>query len=256
MENERFDRMTRLLGAGATRRGALAALLGVGVLGTGAEAAKKRARRRRRRKHGQDSFAGPPTCAIRGPGQDLSHCDFTGQDLRGKNLSGSQLSGAQFTSANLCGADLSGTDLASTDFTSAVLTRADLRGTNLPKAIVADAVFCRTRLPDGRLDNSGCPPGTGDVCCDDADCAGGRVCSAQRCVCPDGTVELANGSCAILCGQCPDGCACQVFSSGPNLCTVFPPETTDQQCSTTADCDPGYICFGFVCQALCPLQTA
>ena len=43
------------------------------------------------------------------------------------------------------------------NLTDAILMRADLTGANLTDATLTNVVLCNSTMPDGRLDNSGCP---------------------------------------------------------------------------------------------------
>ena len=111
-------------------------------------------------------------------------------DLTGARLSGAQLAGADLSSSDLTGADLSGADLRNAEFQGANLTRtnlsfADLRYTSMiyvdltdtilegarldqvfihtdrfspvvDDATLAPAWICGVRMPDGRMERSGC----------------------------------------------------------------------------------------------------
>ena len=61
------------------------------------------------------------------------------------------LSGAALAQSNLEGADLSGADLSKID-----LTGANLTGVNLTNANITRVKFCKTTMPDGTTNNSGC----------------------------------------------------------------------------------------------------
>jgi hypothetical protein len=193
MDGTRFDRLARAVGARRSRRQMVVGLLaGLGtalaagpgdrLLGAGpAGAAAKRRHRAKAKASRRDPLARLRDCPNPGPGQNLSKCNFVDADLRGANLSGANLRGAVFANANLCSADLSGANLAKADFTWAVLTRADLRGTNVSKATFDRATLCRTRMPDGTLDDSHCPHDDGDICCSDAECGAGVACERGWC---------------------------------------------------------------------------
>jgi hypothetical protein len=185
MDDEAFDQLTHLLGRIGTRRAALGALLSTGVLGTDTAAAKRRQRNHRQRRLRAQALPGLRDCPHPGPGQDLSRCDFNGQDLVGVNLRGANLSGANVAGADLCGADLRGANLHRTDVRFATLTRVDFRGTNLSNAKLANASFCRTRKPNGTRDNTHCPPAGTALCCADAECADGLSCHLGRCLLGD-----------------------------------------------------------------------
>jgi Pentapeptide repeats (8 copies) len=74
-------------------------------------------------------------------GADLKNADMRGADMRETDLRQADLRNADFSGANLRNADLRGADLS-----GAKLYKANLRGAKL----------CRTTMPDGSLDNSGC----------------------------------------------------------------------------------------------------
>jgi hypothetical protein len=271
VDQKSFDHLTRLLGGAGNRRGVFGALLGAGLLGIAgtADAASKRRRRQKRRLRGQ-AQPGLRDCPNPGPGKNLTNCDFSGQDLRGKSLRGANLSGASFASANLCGTDLRGANLQRTDFTTANLTRVDFRGTNLSTARLDLATFCQTRLPNGTLDNSGCPS-DGEVCCVDAQCPPGAICQRGSClnggcinvtqICTSATpccsnaqcVEVAPnfGLCQLACqsdADCPNGnlaCRADVF-----LCPGEDRECCLRKaCASNADCPSGRCCEDRCCQA-------
>ena len=105
-------------------------------------------------------------------GADASGADFTratlesgefkDADLSGANFSGAVMKGGDFTRANLSGANLRGVsllgafltdaDLSGADLTDANLTFADVSGTNFEGAI-----FCNTKMADGKVNSEGCP---------------------------------------------------------------------------------------------------
>jgi hypothetical protein len=204
MDHEAFDRITRLFGVTGTRRTALAALLSAGLLGVTGKADAKTKRRQKERLSAQ-AQPRPQRCSDPGPGQNLSKCDFTRADLRGRSLRGANLSRAKLVGAELCGVDLRGANLDKTDFTGAHLTRVDFRGTNLSRAILTDAHFCQTTRPNGKLDHTHCPPEGDDVCCGDDECDG--VC--QRGLCLERSCHFLGQLCeafapADTCGHCCD----------------------------------------------------
>ena len=110
-------------------------------------------------------------------GQDLSHSDLSPArsnswsqgltaDLEGSNFSNMNWTGSNLTSANLEHANFTGANLTGVNFAEAFmwevnLTNADLTDANLSFADIEDAVldgtiFCRTTMPDGKENNSGC----------------------------------------------------------------------------------------------------
>ena len=98
---------------------------------------------------------------------NLSEADLTGArlyganlwyaDLRNTNLTEADLSKANLSDADLTGAQLSGANLSGANLTKANLTKADLEGAhNLNTATLTGTIFCKTIMPDGSLNKSGC----------------------------------------------------------------------------------------------------
>lgn len=265
MDGTRFDRLARAVGARRSRRQMAAGLLAtVGtVLAAGpaerllgpatAEAAPKRRRRGKRKATIQaEAQAGLRDCPRPGPGQNLSKCDFTGQNLAGKNLRGANLSGALLAYANLCSADLRGANLHKTNLTHAYLTRADFRGTKLSSAILEDAEFCQTRLPNGKLDNRDCPPHAEDICCNDTECAAGTTCQSGVC----GGPPPGASRCVALGNICDAttlfGDPCCGYNTGGVACTltIVPGVGTCQiGCNSDAECKQATGSPDVVCEA-------
>lgn len=120
------------------------------------------------------------------PGADLAGADLAGEDLPyanlpSANLSGANLTGVKFDSAELkeaklIGANLSNAKIIFTDMRSANLSNAklveayldmaillhvnlsgaDLTNASLTKVSTNGAVFCKTIMPSGSINNSGC----------------------------------------------------------------------------------------------------
>jgi len=88
-------------------------------------------------------------------------------DLKGANLHNADLTGADLEKARLDEANLSGANLTDTNLTEVTMYKADLRGANLTganmtfadleDALLEGAIFCRTTMPDGTVNNEGCP---------------------------------------------------------------------------------------------------
>lgn len=188
MDRDRFDGLARLLATSGSRRAALGAMLGAGLLGARFEGGDgrnqhKRDERRDRRRKRSSERSGIACCAGRacapGVGKDLAGCCYRGRVLAGSNFTGSNLEAVSFAGATLTDADFSGANLQNACFVDAFLSGADVTGAKLKGAI-----FCRTVMPDGAIDNSGC--GRGTRCCPtcgDAD----HPCGAGGCdVCPQG----------------------------------------------------------------------
>ncbi|MFN8594008.1 MAG: pentapeptide repeat-containing protein [Thermomicrobiales bacterium] len=202
MDRERFDALTRMLAAPASRRKAVAALFGIGITGSADLGAAKQ---KRRKTQGGKVSAQASTCDSPGPGKNLSGCDYRGDDFSGQslaganlnaaifvdatmvsaNLSGASAKGTRFADADLCGATLRSAVLKQADFRGADLTRADLRAAVCAGAEFTAATFCQTVTCEGTVRNDGCPSGVDpkDVCCTTADCSGGRECRDGLCVC-------------------------------------------------------------------------
>ena len=79
-------------------------------------------------------------------GADLSYASLTGAVLLKASLKQTKLFKADLSRAILKQADLTGADLVCTDFTDAVLT----------EAILTNAEFCKTTMPDGRIEDRDC----------------------------------------------------------------------------------------------------
>ena len=101
----------------------------------------------------------------------------------------------------------------------------------------------------------------GGTCCPSANVCGstclaapcnvcGSTCVSGTCVCPTGTVQLTNGTCAILCplggSQCPSG-RCVSTSEG-NICST---DNGFGSCSNNLDGPTGSFCNGLFCEHAC-----
>jgi secreted trypsin-like serine protease len=110
MDDERFDALSRVLGAGATRRGALGLLAGVAGLGLGEVESKRRNRRDRRgRRKGRGDGAGRVNAEVTDGELDGNGHPYVGlmsaHDAEGKHLwrcSGTLLSPTLFLTAGHC----------------------------------------------------------------------------------------------------------------------------------------------------------
>jgi hypothetical protein len=178
-----------------------------------------------------------------GPGARLQECDFTGSDAlknvncagciaRGISLIGADASGANFRGANLSNACLVGADLTDATFNAA---------TNL-----GGAIFCRTTMPNGRVNNSGCGNSTrccetciaiGDVCGPGVggSCCGGATCQNGRCACPANKPNNCDG----VCRQCCNDGNCS--GSTPKCC-----DGVCRPCCASGDC-PAQECRTATC---------
>ena len=95
---------------------------------------------------------------------DLSHCDapvssgvdWHDCDKREANLRGVLLSGADFSGADMTGADLSGATIVKVNMAGTDLTDATLEQSLVSGGFPQGAKFCRTTMPDGTVQSSGC----------------------------------------------------------------------------------------------------
>ena len=79
-------------------------------------------------------------------------CDLEEANLIGANLKGADLTGTDLTKANLWGANLNNANLTDADLIDAILQNAE----NFNTANTTGAKFCKTIMPDGTTNNSGC----------------------------------------------------------------------------------------------------
>jgi hypothetical protein len=160
MDHARFDTLARRVFTDLrqSRRTAVATLLGATLLRheLGPVFAKPKAKA----KAAAADACFPSTNCTPGKGKNTSRCDFAFSTVfRNKDVRGSNLSNANFYNADLTGADFRGANLSGGCFINANLTGAKL-GSSVN---LKDAVFCRTTMPDGTIDNSGCDGDT--PCC-------------------------------------------------------------------------------------------
>jgi hypothetical protein len=122
---------------------------------------------------------------------------------------GAQLAQADFRGANLSGACLVGASLAEARLGASV---------NLHKA-----VFCRTIMPDGSVNDDDCDKGT--PCCPTPPdiCPEGEVCA------PD-CIGTPNQICSIFGTPCCSNLACTSLAFPPGLTTCQSPCTTVTEC--------------------------
>jgi uncharacterized protein YjbI with pentapeptide repeats len=83
-----------------------------------------------------------------GPGSSLSHVNFAGIDLRGRDLTHWLVSYADLRGANLAGANLTDANISDSD-----LTGADLTGANLTGASLGSSNITGVKLAGAHLDN-------------------------------------------------------------------------------------------------------
>jgi len=89
-------------------------------------------------------------------GANMSETVLFEADLSKTNLSGAKLFGAYLWGANLSGANLSGAVLWGAVFYKANLTGVNMTGALMKETNLDGAILCRTKMPSGREDNSGC----------------------------------------------------------------------------------------------------
>ena len=98
-------------------------------------------------------------CDLRGAfmfGADLITANLRGSNLRGADLRKANLSFANLSFVNLRGANLRGAILDNTKLVRADLVGADLRDAIMVHTNVRGALFCRTRMPNGEINNRNC----------------------------------------------------------------------------------------------------
>jgi hypothetical protein len=293
MDREQFDALTRLFGTKGSRRSALTALIGAVFLRQDADTILAGGRTRKGKGKGKDkghhhkkhkgkrrrrSIAPPPrviprpltpvvancfpgtNCNFPGAGVVAKGCDFSDSTtFRDLDASGGIFSGANFTNADLSGADFRGALLD-----GACLVGADLHDARLDTSTLLEgAIFCRTVMPDGSINDTGCSHGTS--CCPTANTSPsppqGRSCRAihEFCglvlgKCCDGDGECRGG----VLSQCERLCAnsgeCQ-SAYGPDAVCVSGgrPQCGDaaccvrKTCQRDADCAGSFCCFGECC---------
>lgn len=227
MERSRFDGLARLVFATRTRsrRSALAAIVGAVALGRepAGTLAKGRSKRKRRVRAQAKTTAAIPAAAcypggstcVPGRGKNNSGCDFSSSTaFVDANARGANLSNTNFRDADAYGADFRGANLSGACFVDASLFGAKLGAS----VNLNGAIFCRTVMPDGSIDDSGCANGA--ACCPtDAPPPQGGTCR--------GLYNL----CGLFAGDCCEGLTCT---------TTFAIVVTACQkvCQSDADCRP------------------
>jgi hypothetical protein len=83
--------------------------------------------------------------------KSFTHCNLSGLDLAGANLSGLNLTGANLQHADLVGANLTGADAASADFNYANLTGATAVSVDMSHAKLIHANLTRANFSDANL---------------------------------------------------------------------------------------------------------
>jgi hypothetical protein len=251
MDDHVFDRLTRMVSTSGSRRAAIGALLAATLLFSLPDASAKR-RNHRKEKNGKAKAQAEPcwragACILK-KGANVSQCNLAGYtappslNCTGCNISRANLSRANLSGVNFTRANLSGSCLVDANFTGAIFAN----NTNL-----YNALFCRTKMPDGSVNNSGCDSET--ACCSTAPCVP-TTCEAQGVACgpiPDGCGNtLQCGTCTgafttCLAGECtcsagePCGGFCVASSCGAGV------ERIGCNCPcpfTPQGCIPGAVC--------------
>jgi hypothetical protein len=320
MDRARFDAIAKLLATTGSRRAALGALIGVGLLGQGPDdiEAKRKGKGRsgdndRNKNKGRGkgkgkakdkknprvsgeakknkkkstqpqptanpgSCCGNKSCSPPTAASDRGHCNFAGANFAGVNAAGSNiwysngtgttystdarpsnLSRVNFKYACLGGAIFRKADLRSSDLQGTCLVDADLTGAQTNSGTnFWNAIFCRTKMPDGSINNSGC--GGGTSCCPTCDerrpCPDGQKCCNGKCVtCPAATDckdQVCDGGRCVLANKqngvgCPGGVCCGgTCQAGKTCCDSA--QCNGQVCCNGTCCTGGAQCVGGQCQ--------
>ena len=251
MDRNQFDRLSRLVAAGGSRRDALRLLLGgaaagaaIGVENIAAKGRNRKGKRGRRRTVRSQQLC-PATCTrncdnapIRG-GVNLSKCNLSGRNLDGATLSGSNLSKVCFEDASLRNVSFRGANVSTACFCGADLRGANFRGSNLaPGQLACAKPGCDTILPNGK---PAIVCGVNETCCDGI-CVNTRS-DAENCGVCGNTCGVCQGCAGGVCEDLPDGlfdCDGQPLvpaDSRPGFCV-----TSDGLCTATTRtgiCDGG-----------------
>jgi hypothetical protein len=234
MDRNQLDTLARSIAAKQSRRAAVATLLGATLLGRTPDAAARNTRRSRVRAQAKAKAKPcyPGTSCTPGKGKNTSGCDFSNStSFIEKDVRGSNLSNANFTNADAWGADFRGANLSGACFVDATLFGAKLGAS----VNLGGAIFCRTMMPDGSVDNSGCDKAT--------------ACCPTTTPPPSGTCDGVFNFCNVLAPNCCDGLVCTpTFGLAVSSC--------EKVCSSDAECKP----FGsrLVCRenrVVCPFFT-
>ena len=278
MERSRFDGLARLVFATRTRsrRSALAAIVGAVALGRepAGTLAKGRSKRKRRVRAQAKTTAAIPAAAcypggstcVPGRGKNNSGCDFSSSTaFVDANARGANLSNTNFRDADAYGADFRGANLSGSCF-----VKANLRNAKLGSSVnVGGAIFCRTLMPDGSINDRDC--GKGTACCPTPTVCAGEACGPEDCVpnsdictllwfgnpccsdqvCTTGIVPLVT-TCQLPCStqqQCRDldPSGRLVCANDAIGCTYIGTCCTQKECDSDADCPSPSTCCGAIC---------
>jgi len=272
MDRERFDAITRVFAASQSRRSAVGALVTASLVaalfgrdvgeaaadrGKGKGKGKARSQSKGKGKDKKRKVKGqavPANCFIQGctlTTSNLTKCDFGGTStLKDKKLNGYNLSNINLEDADASGANFTGVNFAKSCLVDANLTGAIINNTTN----FSQTIRCRTKLPNGTIDNSGCNKGTtccptcielGDACGAGIGgaCCGGTSCVNGVCVCgPCDVKECQTSTCNVV-----NGVAKCVYASSPD-------GGQGPLCTDAGDICCGAKCFTGVCcsDAQCP----
>mgnify|MGYP000203293755 CR=1 FL=1 len=224
---------------------------------------------------------GKKSCSPPALRSDRGYCNLSGQNFAGTNAEGSNLwhsnsTGATFSTdarpsnfsrvnfkfACLGGAVFRKADIRFSDLQGTCLVDADLTGavTNTSTNFW-NAIFCRTRMPDGSINNSGCGKGTN--CCPTCDarnpCPAGQVCCNGKCVtgdccgntdCKDPNKPICRGNVCSPCtgnAQCPSGVCCNGVCCAKGL--ICNAGICQEGCENDGQCGQGQKCCNKQCVA-------
>jgi uncharacterized protein YjbI with pentapeptide repeats len=90
-------------------------------------------------------------------GLDLKDGFLRNVNLEHANIKNANLSKTQLMRSNLRSVDLTGANLKQTYLQDADLTNANLTNADLTDAEIDNAIFCNTIMPNGSINNTGCP---------------------------------------------------------------------------------------------------
>jgi hypothetical protein len=214
----------------------------------------------------QTSTCFPRTTACQvGRMKNGSGCDFAGSTAFAPNKDLWKFNGSN---ANFRGVNFNGANLSDANLSSACLVEANLTGANLTRTNLGHAIRCRTVMPNGEIDDSGCGSATsccptcsepgkacgtgiGGGCCGNAICAGG-VCAGCPAVTPH---RCSDGVCRACCANtdCDDDNACTRDFCDPStgLCVHEEIDCDDGINCTLDSCHPELGCVHTPSDDLC-----
>ncbi len=238
--------------------------------------ARGKGRKRRKKKRGGRGNGGPSeppraeccgteSCPAPEPGSTSSGCNFAGRSFAGQDHNGSLFRridgreanfdntdnrGSVFAEACLHGASFRGANLGGSTWGDACLVDADFTGADLggDSATFGGAVFCRTTMPDGTVNDRDC--GTASRCC--RTCAGDdECCSDAQCTDPE-RPRCRSGQCVPRegAGDCPLEVCQDAFRDPFGFCVYTDSPDNQPGPGCTA---PGRVCCQGTC---CPAGTA